>query len=387
MNHTLNQANHLVLRKQHLTDESRSEDIAQTVRDIGGLHATSPTTPYLSLFSRTRDFSREKLDEELYVKRSLGKVRCMRKTVFILPKEMISAAFAATRRLVEPASEQYSKFLGISQEQYEETSRKILKILEGRGMTTKKIKRALETALNISPIVNLMCDKGLLIRGKPQGGWKSNIHTYYLFHEYFPDVDLNAVDETYARKLLVKLYLAAFGPATENDAAWWTGFPQGQIRQIIRDLQDEVSHVEILKTKADHILLSSDMKSLMSLRPPKRHVINILPTLDPYLMGYKDRDRYLNQDHYNFIFDRSGNATSTILLDGRVIGVWDFEEPFVKIFLFEDVEASTLMEIQSKAENVGTFISGKEVRIKECDSMIPLPQRTAGGVMTPLKNC
>lgn len=387
MNHTLNQANHFVLRKQHLTDESRSEDIAQTVRDIGGLHATSPTTPYLSLFSRTRDFSREKLDEELYVKRSLGKIRCMRKTVFILPKEMISAAFAATRRLVEPASEQYSKFLGISQEQYEETSRKILKILEGRGMTTKKIKRALETTLNVSPIVNLMCDKGLLIRGKPQGGWKSNIHTYYLFHEYFPDVDLNAVDETNARKLSVKLYLASFGPATENDAAWWTGFPKGQIRQIIRDLQDKVSHVKILETKADHILLSSDMKSLMSLRPPKKHVINILPTLDPYLMGYKDRDRYLNQDHYNFIFDRSGNATSTILLDGRVIGVWDFEEPFVKIFLFEDVEASTLMEIQSKAENVGTFISGKEVRIKECDSMIPLPQRTAGGVMTPLKNC
>lgn len=387
MNHTLNQANHFVLRKQHLTDESRSEDIAQTVRDIGGLHATSPTTPYLSLFSRTRDFSREKLDEELYVKRSLGKIRCMRKTVFILPKEMISAAFAATRRLVEPASEQYSKFLGISQEQYEETSRKILKILVGRGMTTKEIKRALETTLNVSPIVNLMCDKGLLIRGKPQGGWKSNVHTYYLFHEYFPDVDLNAVDETYARKLLVKLYLASFGPATENDAAWWTGFPKGQIRQIIRDLQDEVSHVEILETKADHILLSSDMKSLMSLRPPKKHVINILPTLDPFLMGYKDRDRYLNQDHYNFIFDRSGNATSTILLDGRVIGVWDFEEPFLKIFLFEDVEASTLMEIQSKAENVGTFISGKEVRIKECDSMIPLPQRTAGGVMTPLKNC
>lgn len=184
--------------------------------------------------------SREKLDEELYKKRSLGKIRCMRKTVFILPKETISGAFAATRGSVEPASEQYSKFLGISEKQYEEISWRIMRILEGRGMTTKEVKEALGTKLNISPIVNLMCDKGLLIRGNPQGGWKSNIHTYYLFHEYFPDVDLNAVDEARARRLVVEQYLASFGPATENDIAWWTGFPKGQTRQIIRGFQDRV---------------------------------------------------------------------------------------------------------------------------------------------------
>jgi len=384
---TLNQSNHFVLRKQHLTDETRSDDIIQTVRDMGGLHATSPKTPYLSLFSRVNNFTKEKLYEELYVKRSLGKIRCMRKTVYIVPKEIISVAFAATRKMAEPASEQYSKFLGISHKQYKETSSQIKRILKGRGMTTKEIKEKLQATLNVSPIVNLMCDKGLLIRGNPQGGWKSNIHTYYLFHEYFPDVDLNVLDEGSARKLLVKLYLASFGPATENDAAWWTGFPKGQTKRIVKSLQDKVSHVEIMETKADHILLSSDRKSLMSTKPPKKPVINILPGLDPYLMGYKNRDRYLDLNHYNFVFDRSGNATSTILLDGRVVGVWDFEEPFMKIFLFKDVKAIILKEIHSIAKDVGPFLSGKEVQIKECDSMIPLPQRTAGGVMSPLKNC
>ena len=381
----LSHTNHFVLRKQHLTVESRSNDVVQTVRDIGGLHATSPTTPYLSLLSRVRSFTRKKLDKELYVKRSLGKIRCVRKTVYILPKGVISTAFAATRKLMEPASEKYSKYLGISQKKYEETSRRIMRILEGRGMATKEIKKVLGTALNISPIVNLMCDKGLLIRGNPQNGWRSNIHTYYLFHEYFPDVDLNAVDEARARRLIVEQYLASFGPATENDAAWWTGFPKGQIRQIIRDFQDRVSSVRIPDTKANYLLLSSDRQSLMSMKPPKKPVINILPSLDPYMMGYKDRERYLDQEHYNFIFDRSGNATSTILLDGRVIGVWDFQELFVKIFLFNDIKATILKEIYSKARNVGTFISGKEVKIKKCDHMIPLSQRTAGGFMSPLK--
>ena len=37
------------------------------------------------------------------------------------------------------------------------------------------------------------------------------------------------------------------------------------------------------------------------------------------------------------VFDRSGNATSVILVDGKVVGVWDFkggEESFVKLHIF-----------------------------------------------------
>ncbi len=387
---TLSQANHFVLRKQHLTDESRSEDVVQIVKDVGGLHATSSKTSYLSLFSRMRKFSREILDEELYKKRNLGKIRYIRKTVFILPKETISAAFVATRSLVEPTSEQYSKFLGISEKQYETISKRIMKILEGRGMTTKECKKELGTALNISPIVNLMCDKGLLIRGEPQGGWKSNIHTYYLFREYFPDVDLKAIDEGEARRLVVEQYLASFGPATGNDVAWWTGFPKGQIRQIITGLQDKVSSIRIPDTEAEYLVLSSDRSSLIHMKTPKNPVINMLPGLDPYLMGYKDRERYLSSKYYNYVFDRSGNTTSTILVNGEVIGIWDFadkHEPLIKLFLFEGVKESLLKDIHFAAKKIGEFIAYREVQTKECDCMIPLTQRTAGSVMSPLRDC
>ncbi len=387
---TLSQANHFVLRKQHLTDESRSEDVVQIVKDVGGLHATSSKTPYLSLFSRMRKFSREILDEELYKKRNLGKIRYIRKTVFILPKETISAAFVATRSLVEPTSEQYSKFLGISEKQYETISKRIMKILEGRGMTTKECKKELGTALNISPIVNLMCDKGLLIRGEPQGGWKSNIHTYYLFREYFPDVDLKAIDEGEARRLVVEQYLASFGPATGNDVAWWTGFPKGQIRQIITGLQDKVSSIRIPDTEAEYLVLSSDRSSLIHMKTPKNPVINMLPGLDPYLMGYKDRERYLSSKYYNYVFDRSGNTTSTILVNGEVIGIWDFadkHEPLIKLFLFEGVKESLLKDIHFAAKKIGEFIAYREVQTKECDCMVPLTQRTAGSVMSPLRDC
>jgi hypothetical protein len=332
-----------------------------------------------------KDFTLDNLSNELSIKKTLARIRCVRKTIYIVPKEMISTVFAATRDMIDVISDRHCKYLGVSEQQYEEISKKIMGIIRGRGLTTKEIKQVLNTTLNVSPIVNLMCDQGLLIRGIPKKGWKSNIHTYYRFDEYFPDVNLHEVDETRARELVVRQYLAAYDPVTVNDIVWWTGFPKGQIKMIVDNLQDDLSHIKILDMKEDFLILNSDKTSLSSVKNPTRPVVNLLPSLDPYLMGYKDRERYLDLEYYNMIFDRSGNATSSILLDGQIIGVWDFIGSYVKIFLFNEVKASVLKEIHMKAKNIGTFISGGEVKIKQCKSMVPLTERTAGGFMSPLK--
>jgi uncharacterized protein YcaQ len=378
--------NKFVLHKQRLTGKKEDESLVETVRAIGGLHATSATTPYLSLFARVENFRREQLDTELYAKRNLGKIRYVRTTVYVLPKDMIPTAFAATRMMTEPASQAYSKFLGITKKQYTETSMQILEILKGKkGLTTKQIKQQLQTTLNVSPIVNLMCDQGLLIRGAPEKGWKSNMHTYHLINEYFPDLELNAANEKDAKKTVVRQYLASFAPVTENDVSWWTGFTKGQVKQILAELHDEITYVTVSGIDKAFIVPSQEEAALMATKATGKHVVNILPSLDPYMMGFKDRERYLDSACHSYVFDRGGNATTTILLDGKVIGIWDFEDPFIKVFLFDRAEADVLKEIQVKARSVGTFISGKEEKIKECASMIPLTQRTAGGVMSPLK--
>jgi len=379
--------NRFVLGKQRLTGEKIDESIVETVRAIGGLHATIATTPYLSLFARVENFRREQLDAELYVKRNLGKIRCVRKTVYVLPKDAIPTALAATRMMTEPTSQAYAKALGVTEKQYAETSRRIIGVLKGeKGMTVKQIKQELETTLNVSPIVNLMCDQGLLIRGAPEKGWKSNMHTYHLLSEYFPNLKLNAASEKTAQKAVVQQYLASFAPVTENDVSWWTGFTKSQVKQIIEELTDEVSHASVSSTDKPFIVLSQEKVALMSTKTAEKHVINMLPSLDSYMMGFKDRERYLDSAYYNYVFDRSGNAAATILLDGEVIGVWDFEAPVLKVFLFDAAEADVLKEIHAKARGMGTFISGKEVKVKECSSMIPLTQRTAGGVMSPLRD-
>ena len=42
----LNEVNNFVLRKQHLTDDSRIDDVIRITGDIGGLHATDSVTPF-----------------------------------------------------------------------------------------------------------------------------------------------------------------------------------------------------------------------------------------------------------------------------------------------------------------------------------------------------
>jgi len=384
---SLDQVNQFVLRKQYLINKADNVSIVRVVRSICGLHATSATTPYLSLFSRVRNFKKKTLDEELYQKKNLGKIRCIRKTVFVLSKDVIPIAFAATNKMVEPVSEKYSKYLSISKDEYEETSKAIRSLLYKRGMTALEIKKTLGRKKSVSPIVNLMCDQGLLIRGPPRKDWKSSTHTYLLFNEYFPDMDLASIRASDAQALIVGKYLTSFGPVTEEDITWWTGFPKRQIQQILKKIYDTVFQLRIKGINRKYLMLRSEeelLKNEGSLNDP---LINLLPSLDPYIMGYKNRERYLEPKRYYYVFDRSGNSTSTILLNGRVIGIWDFEDPLIKIFLFDKVQTKILEEICRKAIELGSFISGKEAQLKECSSMTHLLKRRVGGFMTPLKNC
>lgn len=386
----IEKVNHFLLRKQHLTEDAKIDNIIQIVDDICGLHATGASIPYISLFARTRNFKKDDLKEEMEVKRSLGKIRSVRKTNHIHMKEALPIYFKATKKGLEPTTTRHLDYLGVTAKEYKKASKMILELLKGKGMTTNEIKKALKSKGNVSAIVNYMCDQGLLIRGLSKRGWKSNSHTYYLFHEYFPDVELDGLTESEAINLLVLQYLKSFGPATENDIIWWTGLSRTQIKLALENMEVKTKLVGISNLDGDFIMLRKDEGPLEATKLPRKGVVNFLPLQDPYIMGYKERERYLDYDNYDLVFDRSGNATATILLNGRIIGVWDFEdagEPLVKLFLFKKIKRDILKMLHSKARDIGRFIADRDVKVKECESMVPLPKRTAGSFMSPLKGC
>ncbi|UCG70063.1 MAG: AlkZ family DNA glycosylase [Thermoplasmata archaeon] len=382
--------NSFCLEKQHLTDKSKINDIVKITKDIGGLHATSSATTYLSLFVRANEFRREYLDEELYVKRNLGKVRYVRGTMYVLPREMIPFAYSAMKSFIDPLSCKYAEYHGISDKNYRRISKQILEALDSKSMTAKEIKESVGLKSKISQILNLMCDDGQLIRAEPKGEWKSNLHTYRRMDQYFPGLELFTLDETEAKKKVILQYIDSFGPVTFSDIAWWTKFHKTKIREILEDIGDDIIQVKVSGNGDPHYILKSHKKALQSTGVKKKSMVNLLPTLDPYIMGYKDRNRYIDSENYEFIFDRSGNGTSSVFVDGRIHGVWDFSEkpkPTVKLFYLRNVKKGDEKKIQSKAKNIGKFIAGSDIIIKKCKDMIPLSKRTAGSFMSPLKDC
>jgi hypothetical protein len=378
---SLKDINRFLLYKQHLTDKPRTENLIEVVKDIAGLHATIPITPYLSLFARISS-TKKLLDKELHERRRLGKIRCIRKTIYIFPREMLAILYAATNRINEKQSKKALEYRGISSDTYQTISDSILELLKDRNeeMTATEIKKALQTELNISYILYHMCDQKLIIRGKPR--------KYFLFDEFFPNLDFS-IKEPEAISQLINIYLQAFGPVTEKDIIWWTGLGKTLIKEALTRIQQKIVEITVGDLDENLLILQSEINLLEQQSNAKESVVNLLPSLDSYIMGYKERERYfLSNNHVKYVFDRTGNATSVILSNGRIIGVWDClnkKGPILKFFLFEETKENIRNLIVQKASKIGEFICNTKVLVEECESMIPLNERTVGSFMSPLK--
>ena len=84
------------------------------------------------------------------------------------------------------------------------------------------------------------------------------------------------------------------------------------------------------------------------------------------------------------------NAAASILVDGRIAGIWDVQEgddPLVKLFFFEMLPEAVLNDIYTLAEKFGAFVLGERPALRTCRDMLPLNQQPVGLFYSPLKDC
>lgn len=375
----VDRVNQFVLEKQHLAPGTQGQDVLKVVDDICALHATSATTPYLSLWSRIRGFAREQLDAELYETRRMIKAVCMRRTMHIVGVEDWPVLFQATKdRLWRSHLRQMHQLLvwaGVCQEGQEATTlarlqSEVADALAETGPSTvaelsqlvpeltatvrHDVGKPYEGAFSLgSRLVPGMCTLGTLVRARPRGSWRSNLYEYAALDDWLPGVDLEAVEPPGAQAQLVRQYLAAFGPATEDDVVWWTGFGKRETRRALNALGDEVTRIKIEGLEGGYLILAPDARRIRTAGVQAGAAINLLPGLDSYIMGYHDRRRFLDPEHHSQVFDRAGNAVGTAWVDGRVVGVWDASEGRVEVFVWDDQQGDALL---AEARRVGRFI-------------------------------
>jgi hypothetical protein len=127
-------------------------------------------------------------------------------------------------------------------------------------------------------------------------------------------------------------------------------------------LGQEVVEVSIEGLGDGYLMLADDAERLRDFAAPDEPYAFLLPTLDPYIMGYGDRRRFLAPEHRDKIIERAGNAVPTVWANGRVVGAWlQRKDGSVTYGLFELVEEDVLPLLEGEIRRLEGFMGGEVI--------------------------
>ena len=155
-----------------------------------------------------------------------------------------------------------------------------------------------------------------LVRRPRDQAWERRTDVY---HRAAADVfDVQPVDTDDAVERVVRVHLAAYGPATRRDIAWWMGSTLTPVDRAVDRLDEEI------------VRYASDARDpLLDLAEPPRGGadpgVRLLPEFDGLILGYapENRGRFAHPDHLDRLFAReNGLMSPAVLRDGHIVATW-----------------------------------------------------------------
>jgi hypothetical protein len=359
-----------LLRRHLLTPEERASSVAEVAESLVAVHSTDPVTVYLSVRARTRDLDPLAIERELYEERTVVRMLGMRRTLFVVPRQLrpvVQAActtdVAARERTrlegwlranshiddaAAPLAAAEKEALAAVQAAGEASTAEVIhrsellatkvEVGSGRWVTTQSVG---------ARILPLLAAEGKLLRARPRGTWISGQYRWATPEAWLGDEQsLPPAEE--ARATLVRRWLERHGPGTETDLRWWTGLGARPVRAAL----EAVGAVEVELNGAAGYALPDDVDPVELPEPSTA----FLPTLDSTTMGWKERDWYLGP-HGALLFDRNGNAGPTVWWAGRVVGGWSQRADGEIVYrLVEDVGAEAERAVEAEAARVQEWL-------------------------------
>jgi hypothetical protein len=137
--------------------------------------------------------------------------------------------------------------------------------------------------------------------------------TFALLEEWAPAARSLPRDESLAQ--LALRYYTGHGPATEQDLMWWSGLTAKEVRagiaMVAADLEETI------------VGGVSYWSGEGTVPPVDSARVDLLPSFDEYLLGYRDRSAMLDASHANGV-SPGGNGifNPIVVIGGRVRGTW-----------------------------------------------------------------
>jgi hypothetical protein len=303
---SLRELNRALLARQLLL-ERRKLGVQQAVERICAIQAQWPQSPYIGLWSRLKGFRKEQLTRALAQHRVV-KTQLFRITLHITSARDYPYFFAAWG----PAARDRTP--GVTQETLEELSRRVRAVALDRALMQDEVEELAAADMGgmrwrtrtLTPLVHL----------PPGGTWSHYGRTQLRAMEAVLGIELPSREDGAER--LVRSYLAAFGPATQEDILRFAGLRVGDIRAGL----DRVE-LHRFRDERGRLLLDVPRAALPDGDTPAP--IRFLPKWDSSLLAYAppERTRILPEKFRSRVIAKNGDVAPTVLVDGFVAATWD----------------------------------------------------------------
>jgi hypothetical protein len=363
--------------RQHLAPLCRAADVVTAASDQVGIHGTDPVSVYLGLLARTRTLSRADVEQALYDERTLLKLLGMRRTMFVVPRDLaVTVNSAATVTIAARERKRTVDLIGSANVVKGDVEAWLNKVeaqtvaaLDELGQATaaQLTKRVPELRVQIpfgegkkwagqvgvsTRVLFLLAAEARIIRGQPQGSWTSSLYNWAPMTAWLGSA-LDRQPLADAQADLARRWLRTYGPGRLKDLQWWAGWTVAATRKALAGAAAE----EVALDEGTGFALADD---LAETREPGPWVA-LLPALDSTTMGWTDRDWFMGA-HTSRLFDRNGNAGPTVWADGRVVGGWTQRRDGQVVWqVLEDIGAKAERAIEAEAGRVEELFDATRV--------------------------
>lgn len=327
----------------------------EIVRRVGGVQAQELPSATLALRARAVGLTSNDVDEARVGERSVIRIWAMRGTLHLLASDDVGWLLPLVAPGALPGARRRLAQLGFSDDALAKAVALIEKMLGEEGpltraeMAERLTRRGIRTEGQAAyQLIRLAALRGLVCMGPERGGES----TFVLLRDWLGPQSIPVGEAALAE--LARRYLSAYGPATSEDMAAWSGLRLTEARKAWRLITRQLSEVDAGAQKM-WTLRSQDFRS----RP--EGFVRLLPRYDNYLLGHRSRDFTVDPHYAREVHPGGGLLRPVALVDGRVIAIWGSKtrgaELTITVRPFDRLGPGVEKELEAETTDLGRFLS------------------------------
>jgi hypothetical protein len=279
----------------------------------------------------------------------------MRGTLHLLPRTELPLFFGALSTYTHFLKQAWLKYFGVTREELEEVIAALAQTLPGRVLTREELAAEVERRTGSSKYGTVLRQSwGVMLKPAAFRGQLCFAQSEGQRVRFTHPGAVELLAGPQALREMARRYLAAYGPATRQDFASWWGESAAQAGTLLDSLETVV--VEVDGTRA--VLLERDARAAQGARASG--AVRLLPAFDPYVIGAPRRGGLFPVAHKPRIYRGQGWISATLVVDGRIEGVWRHERQGRKLTLvvepFARPSAKVRSGVSAEAETLAAFL-------------------------------